>query len=230
MSSLSGPSSSGSRHRSVPVWGAAVTVAVVTFSVLNSGHAQSLSEQQLIEALQGKTSRSMTSGKPAAQQSTAQAKAEEERLNHLMDLLKKRGSRAFSAKERTEVAELTKERPKVDVEIYFAFNSATVAPQAIPTLQQMGKAMTNRAFEGRGFLITGHTDAKGQADVNLALSQRRAEAVKAYLVQHFGITSGRLQVLGYGEERLKNAADPFAGENRRVQIVNLPEGTVTARR
>jgi outer membrane protein OmpA-like peptidoglycan-associated protein len=228
MSSVSRTSSSGSRHRSVPVWGAAVAIAMVSFPVLSTGFAEPLSEQQLIEALQGKGSRSMTSGKPPA--SPAAAKAEDERLRQLMDLLRKRGSRAFSAKQRTEVAELTRESPKVDVEIYFTFNSADIAPQAIPTLQQMGKAMTNKAFEGRGFLLTGHTDAKGSADTNLTLSQRRAEAVKAYLEQHFRISTGRLQVLGYGEERLKNAAEPFAGENRRVQIVNLPEGTVTARR
>jgi outer membrane protein OmpA-like peptidoglycan-associated protein len=172
----------------------------------------------------------MTSGKPSASPASAEAKAEDDRLRHLMDLLRKRGSRAFSAKERTEVAQLTRERPKVDIEIYFAFNSAAIVPQAIPTLQQMGKAMTNKAFDGRGFLITGHTDAKGGAEINLALSQRRAEAVKAYLVQQFRIVPGRLQVLGYGVERLKNTADPYAGENRRVQIVNLPEGTVTARR
>jgi outer membrane protein OmpA-like peptidoglycan-associated protein len=203
---------------------------LVAFPVLNSGFAEPLSEQQLIEALQGKGSRSMTSGQPSASPASAQAKAEDERLRQLMDLLKKRGSRAFSAKERTEVAELTRERPKVDVEVYFTFNSSGIVSQAIPTLQQMGKAMTNKAFEGRAFLISGHTDAKGSAEINLALSQRRAEAVKAYLVQQFRIAPDRLQVLGYGEERLKNTADPFAGENRRVQIVNLPEGTVTARR
>jgi outer membrane protein OmpA-like peptidoglycan-associated protein len=70
-------------------------------------------------------------------------------------------------------------------------------------------------------LISGYTDAKGGDEYNQHLSERRAEAVKRFLMQKFGLTSGTLVTAGYGKEQLKNTADPFAAENRRVQIANM---------
>ncbi len=70
------------------------------------------------------------------------------------------------------------------------------------------------------FLINGHTDAKGSAEYNQDLSEWRAEAVKHLLVQQFGLPPTTLIAVGYGKTQLKNAAYPFAGEKRRVQIVN----------
>jgi outer membrane protein OmpA-like peptidoglycan-associated protein len=78
------------------------------------------------------------------------------------------------------------------------------------------------------FLIAGHTDAKGSNSYNLALSERRAESVKAFLVETYGVDGARLAVIGFGEEQLKNPDDPFADENRLVQIVNTGTASVAA--
>ena len=184
--------------------------------------AQDATERQLIEQLLGKTSR-------GAPQTPARALSatETERLRTLLD---KAGTRAFSAKERTEVAVAVKERPSLDFEIYFPFNSSAVQGPALETMQRIGQLLTNEAFKDRGFLITGHTDAKGKAEANQSVSQRRAEAVKAYLVKTYGIEPSRLRVIGYGKEQLKDPSQPFASINRRVQIINLPDGTLTASR
>ena len=69
------------------------------------------------------------------------------------------------------------------------------------------------------FRAEGHTDAKGTATYNEALSKRRADAVVSYLAQQ-GITAGRLQPLGKGFRELFDAANPQTETNRRVTIVS----------
>ncbi|MDB6002583.1 MAG: OmpA family protein [Rhizobacter sp.] len=66
-------------------------------------------------------------------------------------------------------------------------------------------------------LIEGHADALGAAEANLELSQRRADSVKTYLVSK-GADEKMLNAVGVGTAEPKNAADPFAAENRRVEI------------
>jgi OOP family OmpA-OmpF porin len=70
------------------------------------------------------------------------------------------------------------------------------------------------------FVIEGHTDLSGSPQHNQALSQRRAEAVKQYLVEH-GIAADRLTTVGYGSSRpLTTDPSPAAqGINRRVTLV-----------
>ena len=58
---------------------------------------------------------------------------------------------------------------------------------------------------------------------NQDLSERRADAVKRFLSEKFGIEATKLISVGYGKNRLKNSSDPYAAENRRVQIVNLAD-------
>jgi outer membrane protein OmpA-like peptidoglycan-associated protein len=71
------------------------------------------------------------------------------------------------------------------------------------------------------FLVAGHTDAKESHDHNLNLSDRRAKAVRSFLIDKFGIDPERLVAVGFGEEQLKNKDDPLAAENRRVQVINM---------
>jgi OmpA-OmpF porin, OOP family len=65
--------------------------------------------------------------------------------------------------------------------------------------------------------IEGHADASGAAEFNEVLSQRRADAVKAYLVS-LGADETMLATAGAGAKEPKNAANPLAAENRRVEI------------
>ena len=137
-------------------------------------------------------------------------------------------TRQITVEERTEVVKLIEESksPNVDVQILFAFDSADILPEAKPSLDELGKALTDPKLTGGAFLIAGHTDAKGSDEYNLALSQRRAASVKAFLVETYKVDEGRLSVIGFGEEQLKNKEDPLADENRRVQIVNTGSATV----
>ncbi len=56
---------------------------------------------------------------------------------------------------------------------------------------------------------------------NPGLSERRAEAVKHYLIEKFQLPAANLSTVGYGKRTLRNKDNPFAAESRRVQIVNL---------
>ena len=83
--------------------------------------------------------------------------------------------------------------PNVDIQIFFDFDSAEILPQARPSLDELGKALSDPRLAGGTFLIAGHTDAKGSDAYKLALSQRRADSVKAFLIQIYHVDGGRLR-------------------------------------
>ena len=143
----------------------------------------------------------------------------------LVDALRHRGTRSLTTNERKEVAAMADERPSVDLQIYFDFNSATISPQAMPQLAKLGGALAKSELRGSLVTISGYTDAKGSDSYNQTLSERRAESVKRYLVDNFRLSSANLVTVGYGKQRPKNSADPFSPENRRVQVVNLDSQT-----
>ena len=68
-------------------------------------------------------------------------------------------------------------------------------------------------------LVVGHTDATGRREDNLKLSQRRAAAIREALVTTFRISSRRVIAVGLGEEQLRDATNPRAATNRRVQLI-----------
>ena len=129
--------------------------------------------------------------------------------------------RGLSTGERQEVAAIAQARPAIDLTIYFDFNSSEVGPKAVPSLVELGRALSSEPLRGMRFLLAGHTDAKGGDAYNLKLSQRRAEAIKRYLITQFRVDEQRLLAIGYGEEQLRNPSNPLADENRRVQVVNF---------
>ena len=130
---------------------------------------------------------------------------------------------AIKPDEAIERAEL-KQAPSIDLEIFFAYKSAEITPQAAAALAPLGRALSDPRLAGDSFLIAGHTDAKGGADYNIALSQRRAEVVRQHLIANFQLDGTKLVAKGMGSKHLKIAGQPLAAENRRVQIVNLSKG------
>jgi outer membrane protein OmpA-like peptidoglycan-associated protein len=69
-----------------------------------------------------------------------------------------------------------------------------------------------------GFVIEGHTDEVGSRRYNQGLSERRAAAVREYLMTSGGVQGSRLSTVGYGEDRLLDPANPESGTNRRVRV------------
>ena len=137
--------------------------------------------------------------------------------------MRNRPTRSLTTAERNQVATIVDSKPKIDLEINFEFGSATIGTRATQALTDLGRALTSDELRGRSFFVNGYTDAKGDDTFNQDLSERRADAVKRFLSEKFGIEPSKLMTVGYGKTRLKNASDPYAPENRRVQIVNLAD-------
>ena len=96
-------------------------------------------------------------------------------------------------------------------------------------MQALGKALTNPDLKGSTFVVAGHTDAAGSDAYNQDLSERRADSIKRYLTDKFGIAGADLVTVGYGESKLKDSSQPLAEANRRVQVVNMANKTTASR-
>lgn len=178
------------------------------------------SARQIIESLRDTSgSRGAPGSQPTPQLPASHPSAEAKRV--LDGLIGGAGRRGLSEPELDQLGDAVDSLRSIDLTIYFDFNSAGISPRAMPTVTVLGQALSDPGLNGARFLLGGHTDAKGNAGYNKALSQRRAEAVRQYLIANFRIPSDRLSVVGFGKQRLKNRAQPFADENRCVQVVNL---------
>jgi OmpA-OmpF porin, OOP family len=113
--------------------------------------------------------------------------------------------------------------PSVSLNVDFATNSAVLTPEAKTTLDQLGQALASKDLATYRFRIEGHTDTVGSPGYNMALSQRRANAVAAYLEQTFNIPPSRLEAVGRGQQGLLVVTPPQTAElrNRRVAVINL---------
>lgn len=127
---------------------------------------------------------------------------------------------APAPKTRSLTRNLVPTQAKLDLTIHFDFNSDKLQDRSKPLLDNLASAMKNDRLSELKFRVEGHTDAKGTAPYNEALSKRRADAVVSYLAQQ-GITASRLQPEGKGFRELFDTANPQAETNRRVTIVSL---------
>jgi len=107
---------------------------------------------------------------------------------------------------------------KINKPVFFATNKDTILKKSAPLLNAVGFALTHNA-NIRKVLVEGHTDNKGKPDKNLDLSQRRADSVKAWLIQ-MGVEAERLDSKGFGDTRplVPNTTSKGRGANRRVQF------------
>ncbi len=116
--------------------------------------------------------------------------------------------------------------PRIDLDtITFAFGSATIGVDQMPTLFALGQIMEEVLYQNpyEVYLIEGHTDAVGSDYDNLILSDRRAEAVAVALSQNFGIPPENLVTEGYGEQYLKVPTLAPERLNRRATIRRLTD-------
>ena len=138
-----------------------------------------------------------------------------------MNSVRNRPTRSLTLDERQELATVAKDKLSIDIEIDFDFNSAQIGATATPGITALGKALSSPQLVNGTFMLAGHTDGKGSDAFNQELSERRADAVKQFLIARYKLPAANLIAVGYGKSMLKNKDNPFAAENRRVQVVNL---------
>jgi len=102
--------------------------------------------------------------------------------------------------------------------VFFATNKSTLTTASRDTLRKQAAWM--RKKKDLSFAVEGHADERGTREYNLALGERRANAVKDYLMT-YGISGSRLSVISYGKERPVNSgSNPLAwSQNRRSVTV-----------
>lgn len=130
-------------------------------------------------------------------------------------------------------AQKTSEGIRIDLpeDILFDFDKSELRPSAKPTLTKLSSLLNY--YRNAPVSIYGHTDSKGRDDYNQSLSERRANAVRTYFVQTFGIKGDRLEARGFGESKPvapntkpDGSDDPQARQkNRRVEVLIRNDGT-----
>lgn len=105
--------------------------------------------------------------------------------------------------------------------LLFDFDKADIKDDMIPMLEQAKIILEEKS--GSAFTVAGHTDAAGPEAYNQGLSERRASAIKAWLVEN-GVAADRLSAKGYGETQPKydNTTDEGRRLNRRVELISTP--------
>ena len=129
--------------------------------------------------------------------------------------------RAYSLQQIRQIRSVRYLAPELNLsDVNFETGSAVIRPQEAEDLRDIGVAMREAILDNPGevFLIEGHTDAVGSAAYNLALSDRRAEAVALALTEFFGVPPENMIVQGYGESNLKVVTGGSERANRRAAV------------
>jgi outer membrane protein OmpA-like peptidoglycan-associated protein len=132
--------------------------------------------------------------------------------------------RAYSLDEILDNEELRARMRRVDVDsITFEFGSSEVPPDQYDKLERIARAILRvlRDNPQAVFLLAGHTDAPGDPDNNLTLSDQRAQSVAAVLSEAFDVPPENLVTQGYGEQYLKIDTEEPEPRNRRVSVISI---------
>ncbi|WP_426440830.1 OmpA family protein [Bradyrhizobium genosp. P] len=176
---------------------------------------------QILNALKPKPlTRGLSAGPQVDPATTAQESS-------FLNSVRNRQTRSLSLGERQEIAEIASNKPKIDLEVHFDYNSADISRGSTQAVQELGKALSDTSLKGSTFVVAGHTDAIGGEAYNQDLSERRADTIKRYLVDHYGLNGSNLVTVGYGKDRPKDPNAPMDPANRRVQVVNMDTKTAS---
>lgn len=111
-------------------------------------------------------------------------------------------------------------RPLLDLTVNFDFDSASIQEDSKHDLRIIGAALVKERLVNYKFRIEGHTDAEGTTSYNQRLSERRPDAVVAFLTAQ-GVARDRLKPVGKGFSDLLEPDQPTAARNRRVRVLTV---------
>ncbi len=203
------------------IMGAALTLAVITAACAHVGQEEFNSEIAALRAEMQQT----------ASGSNRRTEAQLARLETRLDGLA-RGLSELEGEFDVTVQRL-ESAVRFDMPVYFAFDKADLRSEDLPVLDRFA-GVVDEYYPEALLTVEGFTDPTGSTTYNLALGQRRAEAVQKYLIESEDFSPDRVRAVSYGEDvaRLVSPGQggPEAGsENRRVVLVieHLGYGTDT---
>jgi outer membrane protein OmpA-like peptidoglycan-associated protein len=191
---------------------------------LNVEKAEMNARKQTLEAERAK----QEAGKAMSAAAIEAEKAAKAKSAAEMEAAKAARAKAESDQLMKELADLKAQQTERGIvltigDVLFATGKADLSADADKSAAKLADFLKKNP--NRNVLIEGHTDSVGKDDYNLALSQKRADSVKAKLVGE-GIETGRITTTGYGKKFPVASNDTKAGkaQNRRVDVVILNEG------
>ena len=114
-------------------------------------------------------------------------------------------------------------RAAVTLNVLFPLRSETIPAASYAEIDKLGTVLSWPQYTDYRVQLEGHTDSQGSARKNQALSEKRVQNIKAYLVQHFHLAPERILAVGYGSAKpiASNDTPDGRSQNRRVEVVNL---------
>jgi outer membrane protein OmpA-like peptidoglycan-associated protein len=106
-------------------------------------------------------------------------------------------------------------------DLEFGPGQSVITPNGRFILEVVARALRSSELANTRFMIGGHTDVSGTEAANQVLSEQRALAVKAMLVEEFSIDPDRLVVVGFGERDLHDPEQPLSSDNRRIELTAI---------
>jgi outer membrane protein OmpA-like peptidoglycan-associated protein len=121
------------------------------------------------------------------------------------------------------VVKIEKVIDRMTLRVNFDFNKSDIRESEVAELQKAVRFI--RKYPGAKVRLEGHTDSIDSEEYNQALSERRAEAVKNYLVKEEAAEKSKISTVGYGESRpvASNDTEEGRAQNRRVEVLILSE-------
>jgi outer membrane protein OmpA-like peptidoglycan-associated protein len=184
---------------------AVVAALLVSAVAIAPTWAQDLSAADIIAALKPK---------PKVRALTLDQSKRESRQSELVNRLQSEKTRSLTVDEQDEIAAVVEndDLPAIDLDLFFATDSAEIASEALPILEKLGAALNDEQLEGSVFLVAGYADAD-EAD---GMAEERAQAVRSFLIGKFSIAPERLVAAGLDAQEA-----PLEGGKRRVRVVNM---------
>lgn len=189
----------------------ALRLAVATLAAMLSTHA-ALAQEKVLREAQVTQQALIEALSPAAAASEAESDAP--RTRSFRPAARVAGTAAASAQ--------PGQAARASILVTFVTNSADLTGGAKNALDVLAGAMKSEKLASVKFTIEGHADPRGGDELNMKLSQARADSVRGYLMSQHGLQAERVNAVGKGSSALMNPSEPAAPENRRVTIVAQP--------
>ena len=107
----------------------------------------------------------------------------------------------------------------VELIVWFATDSSVLEDEDVSEFREMVDVLRDQP--GASLVVEGHTDSRGSAEYNEALSQRRADAVRQELISAYGAPANRISAIGYGEAQPIADNDTAAGRDQNRRVVGV---------